>query len=208
MDISISINSFIALFSAMIVLAAVPDQSAFAVIARTMSAGITHGFAVTAGIITADFVFIALAILGLAAIAETSEALFNFVKYICAAYLIWLGIKLWRPSLKNNTTATTDISSRLSSFLCGLLITFSDPKAILFYMSFLPAFIDLTQASIADTGIIMFAAALSIGAAKLGYAFMANKANQFLQNQSANNIIHITAGCIMIGAALLLLIKN
>lgn len=145
MQISMTFSSIAALFGAMIVLATIPSPSVFAVVARSIASGFTHGLVTVIGIVLGDFVFIILAIYGLSAIAETMGSLFVLVKYLGSVYLIWLGIQLWRS--KSNIIEVEGIkeSSWLSNFLSGLFITLGDQKAFLFYLGFFPAFVDLSN---------------------------------------------------------------
>lgn len=201
-------SSTVALLGAMIVLAAIPSPSVFAVVARSIASGFTHGFVTVIGILIGDFVFIILAIYGLSAIAQTMDSVFFLVKYLGSAYLIWLGIQLWRSKSKTVEVEGIQESSWLSNFLSGLFITLGDQKAFLFYLGFLPAFIDLKNVSIFDTSIIMAIAAISVGGVKLVYAYMADKARLLFQSSRGKKIINAIAGTVMIGTAILLLVKT
>lgn len=66
---------------------------------------------------------------------------FSLIKYIGALYLLWLGLSLWRKTPVNQILVkSNEKSSFIASFLMGFVITTADLKAILFYLSFLPAF--------------------------------------------------------------------
>ena len=201
-------SSMAALFSAMIVLAIIPSPSVFAVVARSIASGFTHGLVTVIGIVFGDFVFIILAIYGLSAIAETMSSLFVLVKYLGSAYLIWLGIKLSRSKPKFVEVERIKESSWLSSFLSGLFITLGDQKAIFFYISFFPAFLDLKSISVIDTIIVMAIAMVAVGGVKLGFAYMADKARLVLKSSKAKKGMNITAGSVMIGTGIFLLVKT
>ena len=207
MESSIELSSMVALFGAMMVLAIVPDASVIAVVGRSMASGYTHGLVTVIGILVGDLVFLMLAIYGLSAIAETMGDLFVVVKYLGGAYLIWFGIGLWRA--RSTTVEVEEIQeiSWVSNFLCGLTITLGDPKAILFYLSFLPAFLDVTRVSFQDIGIIMVLAAISVGGTKLGYAYMADKARLLFESSQAKTKVNVTAGSVMIGTGAVVIAK-
>ncbi len=200
-------SSIMALFSAMLALAVIPDASAFAVVARSIASGFTHALVTVLGIIVGDFIFILFAIFGLWSIAEAMGSLFVLVKYLGGAYLIWLGIGFWRVTSKNVDIEGVKELSWKSNFLCGLLITLGDPKAILFYVSFLPAFLDFSSASLLDTGIIMALVILVLGGVKGGYAFMADKARLFFQSAQAKSRMNRIAGGVMICTGIFLWAK-
>ncbi len=208
MQTTMTFSSIAALLGTMIILAAIPSPSVFAVVARTIASGFTHGFVTVVGILVGDFVFIILAIYGLSAIAQTLDSLFVVVKYFGSAYLIWLGIQLWRAKAKAVEVEGIRESSWLSNFLTGLFITLGDQKALLFYLGFFPAFIELKNVSILDTCIIMAIATIAVGGVKLGYAYMADKARLIFQSSRAKKIINIIAGTVMIGTGILLLVKT
>ena len=96
---------------------------------------------------------IALAILVVAAISATSLGIilassvmaFTFVKLIGAAYLIYLGVKMWRTKRTIATEAIRKEGSLLKCFAEGFLVSISNPKAVIFFISIFPQFIDLSQ---------------------------------------------------------------
>ena len=203
-----TLGSIIALFGSMIVLAFIPSVSVLVVSARSAASGFTHGVFATIGIVAGDIIFIILAIYGLSVLAELMGSRFSLIKYLGGAYLIWLGIKLWRSGPNTGEVDNNIEPSLLSSFLTGLFITLGDQKAILFYSGFFPAFLDLSSVSLADTGIIIVIATLAVGGAKLVYAYMADRASLLLSNSSATKIINIVAGTVMVGVGVLLVVKT
>ena len=144
----------------MIVLAAIPSVSVLAVTARAAAFGFSHGMFAALGIVAGDIIFILIAVYGLAFIAEMMGEQFAIIKLLGGAYLIWLGISLWRADARMRSSDSPAESSWSSSFMTGLLITLGDQKAILFYLGFFPAFIDLSNMTPADTLIIIVIAAL------------------------------------------------
>jgi threonine/homoserine/homoserine lactone efflux protein len=208
MESSLTLGSITALFSSMIVLAFIPSLSALVVSARSAANGFTHGVFTTIGIVAGDIIFIILAIYGLSVLAEIMGSRFSLIKYLGGAYLIWLGINLWRSKPGTGEVVNNIEPSLLSSFLTGLFITLGDQKAILFYLGFFPAFLDLSSVSLADTSIIIVIATLAVGSAKLVYACMANRASLLLSSSSATKTINIVAGAVMVGVGVLLAVKT
>ena len=185
-------------------LALLPSPSVFAVVARSLSAGLIHGLLTATGIMVGDFIFILVAILGLAAIADTITVLFMILKYLGAAYLLWLGISLWRAKTDAITLTQDAIKPSLGgSFVCGLLITLGDPKAIIFYISFFPAFVDLSQLSLIDTGFVLGVAAIAVGGTKMAYAYLADMARMIFTHPKTQRALNRIAAIIMIGTGLL-----
>jgi threonine/homoserine/homoserine lactone efflux protein len=192
-----------ALFGTLLVLAMAPGPSDFAVVARSISFGLTQGLMMVAGIVMADLLLIVCAIYGLAEVATSTGNLFVWVKCACGTYLIWLGISALR-SYPMAAAETRSKGSAHSSFLSGLLITLGDPKAILFYMGLLPAFIDLSKVSITDTATIMLIAATVVGGVKASYAYLADRAKLLFANTNLQKKFNIAAGCVLMGTGLFL----
>ena len=206
MQSSMTFSSIFALFSAMVILASIPSVSVLAVSTRAATYGFIHGVLTTIGIVVGDIIFIIIAISGLSLLAETMGSLGVLIKYVGGAYLMLLGIGLCRSKVKDGEAEKVVKSSLMSSFLSGLLITLADQKAILFYLGFFPAFIDISKISYFDLSIIIAITVVTVGGVKLGYAFMADRA-RLLVNSKIRKGINTTAGCVMIAVGVFLVTK-
>lgn len=205
MDTQFSLSASMALFGAMFVLAAIPSVSVLAVSARSAASGFTHGALTTLGIVVGDIVFIFIAIFGLSLLADRMGQVFVLVKYLGGAYLIWLGLSLWRTKAVNTAVEGAVDVSLLSSFLTGLFITLGDQKAILFYFGFFPAFIDLSLVTVLDAVIVMVIATVAIGIVKLAYALVADRSGALLAGGGSRRIYIAAGGVLMaVGAAVIL----
>ena len=202
-----SIDSLFALFGAMLILAIVPGPAVFAIIARSFSSGKLQAFYMTTGIVLGDYIFIVLALFGLSALAEIMGTAFFIIKYLSAAYLIWLGIKLLRTKTDSIDIEASKNSSLTSNFLTGLFITLGNPKAILFYVGFFPAFVNVSEVTVSDTSLIMLAATVAFGSVNMCYSLLAVKAKKTFKSPNAATIINKTAGTIMISTGVLVAVK-
>ena len=208
MQTSLTLESTLALFGAMVALAMLPSLSVLAVVARSAALGFSHGLATAMGIVVGDFIFIVLAIYSLSAVAENMSGLFKLVQYGGGIYLIWSGIKLIRDRSKSMEVVRVETTSRLSSFASGLSITLSDQKAIFFYLSFFPAFLNLNQVSIFDVIIVMAISTVAVGGVKIGYAYLADRARFLGQSHSMRRVINLTTGSLLMVTGIFLLTKR
>lgn len=108
--------------------------------------GASHGLRVAsfgmAGAALSDLILIAAVSCGLGALLQASEQLFTVVKWVGAAYLLYLAWVLWHaPTQALTQTATPASASGRSAFLRALLVGLSNPKGLLFFSAFLPQFI-------------------------------------------------------------------
>lgn len=196
------------LFVIMTALALVPSTSVALVVVRSSTGGLRNGAAVTTGIVAGDLVFVCLAIFGMAALAEVMGGLFLVVRYMAGAYLIWFGISLLRSGPSAQVTPDGRSESTLSaSFLSGLLLTLGDVKAIVFYASLFPAFVDMASLTRADIAMIVAITVVTVGGVKLGYAYGACRISALAGHLRGQRAAKFAAGGCMIGAGVYLVAK-
>lgn len=99
-------------------------------------------------------------------------------------------------------------SSSISNFLTGLFITLGNPKAILFYVGFFPAFINIGEVTLYDTSLIMLAATVAFGSVNMLYSLIAVKAKNTFKSPKAATFINKTAGTIMVSTGVIVAIKT
>ncbi len=197
MELTLSITSALALFAAMAVLAAVPGASVLAVSARSIHSGFAHGALTAAGIVVGDIVFLLIAVFGLVLLVQTMGPAFVLVKYLGGAYLILLSVLIWRARDTSVHKGESHSASPLSSFMTGLLITLGDQKAVLFYLGFLPAFVNLSALTLFDIAIVVAVIIIAVGGVKLAYACAAEHAARIFGSR-LGEAIHMVAACIML----------
>ncbi len=199
--------SLLALAGAMLLLAITPGPGVFATVSRALASGFNNAAIVVMGIIAGDLIFMVMAIYGLAAVAEMMGSLFNVVKYVGAAYLVWLGIGLLRAESKPVEVEGVVEHSWRANFFTGLFITLGNPKVILFYLGFLPTFVDLAALTTLDVISIAVVISTVLGGAMLGYAFLAAKARNLFKDPKAERIMNRSAGSVMIATGAVLASK-
>ncbi len=200
-----TLQSAITFFIAIFIFGITPGPGCFAILARAMVEGARSCFLLAFGMTVSDIIYLTLACFGLAAIAEHWGALFTLIRITGAIYLCYLGWKLWTSPIDvNNSLPQTRPRHGLKSFTQGFLISASNPKVILFYIAFLPTFMDLTSLTTQD---IALAGLLTLIALMLGLmliAYMASAARRFFKSPIAMRNLNRTAGSIMIGAGVYL----
>lgn len=197
------------LLGVMVVLAALPSASVALVVTRSATLGVANGISVALGIVLADLTFVTLAILGMSFLAETLGSLFVVLKTCAGAYLIWLGISL----IRSRTTielvpSKPEPLSLAASFISGFVLTLGDAKAIVFYASLLPAFVDLSSLTSEDVAAIVAATVFAVGGVKTIYALCARKLVQHFRSRRAQRLAKCTAGCAMVGAGTYLIARS
>ncbi|QKJ86495.1 Leucine efflux protein LeuE [Paramixta manurensis] len=120
-----------------------PGPNSLYVLKTGASRGIKAGYKAATGVFLGDAILIFLAYIGVASLIKASPLLFNTVRYLGVAYLLWLGIKIFHANFlsKKPQNAAAEIHSE-RIFRKALILSLTNPKAILFYVSFFVQFID------------------------------------------------------------------
>ncbi|MCE3252303.1 MAG: hypothetical protein K0Q67_1313 [Cellvibrio sp.] len=202
-----TITSMLSLFVALVILAVIPGPGVFTVVARSMASGFFHGLVTVFGIVFGDYIFIILSLYGLSALASTMGGIFIFIKYAGAVYLVWLGIKLLLTKYSSVEVKPIIELSFFSNFIAGLVTTLSNPKAILFYVSFFPAFINVQSVTVVEIGQLLLVATIAVGSVMAAYAYAASKASLLFKSARAAKTLNVAAGSIMVGSGVLLATK-
>ena len=203
----ISIEHWLAFAAASAVMLAIPGPTILLVISYALGHGRKTTRAIVAGVALGDFTAMTASMLGLGALLATSAGIFTVLKWVGAAYLVWLGIKLWRAPIAAAPQETQDDATAserpMRIFLHTYVVTALNPKSIVFFVAFLPQFLDpalplLPQMMIFETTFLVLA---TLNATT--YAWMASAARKTIRKPNVQRIVNRTGGGLLIGAGLL-----
>ena len=132
----------------------IPGPAVIYIVNRSVADGRQIGLAAVVGLELGTFMHVLAATVGLSAILATSENAFNVVKYLGASYLVLIGLRtLTRKPEAISTSASSMTQSQ--AFRQGFIINMLNPKIALFFLSFLPQFIDPNISSNARQSLIL-----------------------------------------------------
>lgn len=202
-----TIESAIAFAIGMFFLALSPGAGLAAIISRALASGPVAGLAVTGGLVLGDFVFMAIAMVGMTAIAAALGPLFLFLKYAGAAYLVWHGISVLRGSARPITVTPRAGRGMTKDVGLGLLVTLGNPKPILFYSALLPTFLDMTRIHLGDflalAAIVVVISYVVYG----GYILLAERSRRMLSSHSASKLFKRATGTLLIGSGIAVAVR-
>lgn len=159
MDILPPLPNLLAFIGAAFVLIVTPGPVVLYIVARSVDQGHTAGLASVGGAELGNLVHVLAASLGLSALLLSSALAFDVVKYLGAAYLIYLGIKTLRTPVKQDETIVVERKPLMRIFSQGFVVAVLNPKTALFFLAFLPQFINPTSSNaglqILALGVIM-----------------------------------------------------
>lgn len=190
---------------ALVALTLTPGPVWVATIARALSGGFAQAWPLTFGVALGDLAWSVLAVLGVGWVASSFAGIMEVFRYVAAAIFIFLGLAILR-----HASAPVGRDSRLTrpglwaGFVAGLVAILANPKAILFYMGFLPGFFDLSGLGPLDVvaiGTVSFAVPM-LG--NLSLALLVGRARALLTSARAIRRLNIGAGLLLIGVGLVI----
>ena len=207
MTLEFSVAYFVAVF----IFSITPGPGVFALIAKALKQGGSACWGLALGMTMSDIAYLLLVVWGLGYIANEYQVVFTIIRWCGAAYLFYLAWQIWHAPVELNTAAVAPTRSKGASFIIsyaeGMLISGTNPKVMLFYIAFLPTFVDLT---VLTTEGVVLVVGLNFIALMLGLmliAFSASKARKlFSQHKAVTRLNRITAG--LMGTAGLLILTR
>lgn len=199
-----SLELWIAFTLATCALLAMPGPTILLVVSYALGHGRASAWATVPGVTLGDFTAMTISLLGAGAVLAASATLFTLLKLLGAAYLIWLGIQLWRAD------ATLDAMSGAPSgadgrrmFWNAYLVTALNPKSIVFFIAFVPQFVDPAAPMLAQFAVLE-ATFLTLAAINVAlWAVLAGQMRARFQKPSTLRIVNRVGGSFLIGAGLL-----
>ncbi|MBX8825538.1 LysE family translocator [Ochrobactrum sp. SFR4] len=194
------LDVWLAFTAASIVLLVIPGPTILLVVSYALGQGWRTAMPMAAGVALGDFTAMTLSMLGIGALLAASATIFTIVKWLGAAYLIWLGIKLFRSGATMQAEARDADVSPVKMLAHAWLVTSLNPKSITFFVAFLPQFLDRhgdfwTQMLIFEGTFLV----LSFSNAFL-YAFAAHRARTLFKSPRILRAFNRTGGTLLIGA--------
>ena len=191
-------------FFATLALTIAPGPAVLYIIGRSIDGGRTAGFASAAGIATGGLVHVAGAALGLSALIASSALAFSALKYLGAAYLIYLGVRTLLTKPDAMTSDAPRPRSLRGLYTQGFVVQALNPKVALFFLAFLPQFIDPARGNTLGQTLTLGAMFILLGLCTDSlYALAAGSAGDWLKRQPAfASVQRYAAGTIFIGLGL------
>jgi threonine/homoserine/homoserine lactone efflux protein len=140
-----SAHAFAVFVPAALVLLAIPGPAVLYVVTTSVEGGRRHGLLSVAGVHLGSVVHVAAAVAGLSALIVSSAVAFSTIKYVGAAYLILVGIRKWLERGDPVEPAPRASRSGRRVFTQGVVVNVLNPKTALFFLAFLPQFVDRDQ---------------------------------------------------------------
>lgn len=190
---------------ATIFLVTMPGPTILLTVSYALGQGKNTAWATVPGAIVGDFIAMTISLMGAGAVLAASATLFTGLKLIGAGYLIWMGIQMWRSKpMEINTQKVKNVTHR-KIFKNTFLVTVLNPKGIVFFVAFVPQFVDPAKDTFIQFAILeatfIFLAATSV----LMWALLASVMHSKFKEERTQNIVNKLSGSFLIGAGFLTL---
>jgi threonine/homoserine/homoserine lactone efflux protein len=198
-----SMELWIAFALASSVLLAVPGPTVMVVVSYALGKGRSSAWATVPGVTLGDFTAMTLSLLGAGAVLAASASLFTVLKLVGAGYLIWLGIQLWRADPTLKVFAERNRSDGRRMFWNAYVVTALNPKSIVFFIAFVPQFVD-PNAPVLGQFAILEATFLTLAAVNVAlWAVLVGEMRARFQRPAALRVINRVGAGFLIGAGLI-----
>lgn len=193
----------LAFATASTILLTIPGPTVLLVISYALAHGRRAALAMVAGVALGDLTALSASLLGMGALLATSALLFTLLRWIGGAYLVWLGIKLWRAPVTEAPDAPAPHVSPGRMAAHAYAVTALNPKSIVFFVAFVPQFLVPTH-PLAPQAVVVIAIFVGLAAINAGlYAVLAAHARNRLRRRAVRLAMNRTGGTLLAGAGLL-----
>ncbi|WP_426955950.1 LysE family translocator [Muricoccus radiodurans] len=187
--------AFVAAATAMLV---IPGPTILLVLGQSLGGGRRSTLPLVAGVAAGDFLAMSLSLAGLGALLAASATAYTVLKWCGAAYLIWLGIRMWRAPVEGAPAPLPPRRAGLQAFL----VTATNPKGIAFFVAFVPQFLDATRPFLPQA-VLLVITFVTLGATNaLCYALLAGRLSGAIRRPGPRRVLNRTGGSLLIGAGL------
>ena len=198
-----ALEHWLVFVAASAVLLAIPGPTVLLVVSYALGHGRKTALATVSGVALGDMVAMTASILGVGALLASSSEAFAIQRWIGGAYLIFLGIRLWRAPIIDGPLADNDNLPEEKTFRIfghSFLVTALNPKSIVFFVAFLPQFIDHAQPFFPQM-IILEATFIALAVVNsLVYVLVADKARGLIRRRFVQKAVNRTGGTLLIAA--------
>ena len=189
---------------ALLVNAGTPGPSIAALIGRVLTRGPGSVLPFLAAMWIGEGIWLTAAVFGLSYLAATFHAVFAAIKYLGAAYLLFLAWKMWTAPVRLESKPLPEAGSVLALFGGGMAVTIGNPKIMGFYLALLPSLFDFARIGLVAWAELVAVMLLVLVAVDLGWLAAASYARRWIRSPRAVRLSNRVGATAMGGAAVAL----
>lgn len=183
-----------------------PGPGVLLTVSNSIRFGFTNTMGGILGIAFGTFAVATVSATSLGLILVASSMAFTIMKYVGSAYLIYLGVKMWRSPVVKVDIKESVPTTKTKRFIEGTIIQVTNPKAVFFFMSVFPQFVDYTAENVVgEFAALVFTYSVLVIAIHVSYALMAKSAQYWITTPNGKRLVNKIGGgtfiCFGIGLA-------
>lgn len=196
-----AIETWLAFSVASAILLAMPGPTVLLVVSCSLGHGWRAAVPSVIGVTLGDLVAMTVSMAGLGAVLLASSELYTALRWLGAAYLVYLGIKLWRAPLTSaDLTVAKSVASARSMMWNAFAVTVLNPKALVFFVAFVPQFLDPKGDVLVQSATMIATFVILAGINVAIYAWVAVQARDAIRRPSVQKVVNRVSGSLLIGA--------
>ncbi len=200
-SLTMSMGILAAFVVACIFLAITPGPNMSLIIANTTAHGLKGGLWTLAGSTTGFSTLVIIAALGMNSVMVLMSDWFDVIRWVGAAYLIYLGARQLYTSYTAPPVQAVRTRNSSSLYLNGLIVSLSNPKVLLFLGAFLPQFLDPAQAPGPQLAVLALVFIVTLAAVDITYTFLVAKVRTVFADRHTRALTGISGGLLLAGGA-------
>jgi len=198
-----SFDHWLAFAAASAIVVAIPGPTVLLVVSYALGHGRRSALALAAGVVLGDLTAMTASMAGMGAVLAASATVFTGLRWLGAAYLIYLGIKLWRAPVATGDDDAPPAASGWRMLAHAYVVTALNPKSIIFFVAFMPQFLVASRPFLPQVALLeaTFVTAAMVNVTT--YVYLASSARRKMRNPRVQRAVNRTGGTLLIGAGVM-----
>jgi threonine/homoserine/homoserine lactone efflux protein len=194
--------AFVAAATAMLL---IPGPTIMLVIGQSLGGGARNALPLAAGVALGDLTAMTLSLAGLGALLAASAAAFTVLKWAGAAYLVYLGVKMWRAPVTQQAAPPLPAGRAMRQ---AYVVTALNPKGIVFFVAFVPQFLDPARPFVGQAAILVATFVALAAANAAAYAVLAARLSGAVRRPGLRRALNRAGGAVLVGAGLTVALRR
>lgn len=198
-------TTWLAFCAAALIMLLIPGPTILLVIGQSLGGGQRGALPLVAGVALGDLTAMTLSLAGLGAVLATSATLFTALKWLGAAYLVWLGLRMWRAPVTAEAAPPLPAGRMLRD---AYVVTALNPKGIVFFVAFVPQFIDPARPFLMQAAVLIATFVTLAALNALAYALLASRLSGAVRRPGLRRLLNRAGGTVLIGAGVAVALRR
>ena len=195
-----SIELYLAFVLAASVLILIPGPNVTLIVANSLTYGARCAFTTIAGATLAQMAQLSLTVAGMTTVMSAMAGWFDWLRWLGVAYLLWLGVSMWRSAPAKMVDGATPRERAGRLFWQGFVVSLTNPKTLLFYAAFLPQFVDPAVAPMPQFALLSLTLLVISLTFDSSYCLLAGRIRPWLRGAAVERLRNRVTGTLLVAS--------